>query len=166
VDRLIINSLGIEAVTPEGEHVLDIHHINHPDKAYDNDDLISIGFTSHYEAMRARFGDHMVDGAAGENIIIEFNKEVWVEDLGERVVIENHKTGHRTSLELVSFAAPCDEFSHFAADSQQERLSAAELKDTLQFLNKGRRGFLVLLQEGQEPVTVQPGDRVYVVQAK
>ncbi|HET6446162.1 MAG TPA: hypothetical protein VFI27_16465, partial [candidate division Zixibacteria bacterium] len=34
VDRLLITSLGIEAETPEGEHVLDIHHISHPGKAY------------------------------------------------------------------------------------------------------------------------------------
>ena len=45
VDRLLITPLGIEAVLPTGESVLDIHHINHPDKAY-KDDLISIGFTS------------------------------------------------------------------------------------------------------------------------
>ena len=66
VDRILINSRGIEAITPEGERVLDIHHLDHPDKAYDDDDLVSIGFTSHYDAMRARFGDHMVDGFAGE----------------------------------------------------------------------------------------------------
>ena len=75
VDRLKITQLGIEAITPEGELVLDIHHINHPDKAYDDDDLVCIGFTSHYDAMRDRFGDHMVDGIAGENIIIDFAGE-------------------------------------------------------------------------------------------
>jgi hypothetical protein len=91
VDRLLISSKGIEATTPEGEHVLDIHHMDHPDKAYDNDDLVSIGFTSHYEAMRARFGEHMVDGIAGENIIIEYGEEVWPEDLGQHIVIENRR---------------------------------------------------------------------------
>ena len=163
VDRLLITSKGIEATTPEGEHVLDIHHIDHPDKAYDNDDLISIGFTSHYEAMRARFGEHMVDGIAGENIIIEYGEEVWPEDLGQQIVIENTITGHRMLLDVVSFAAPCDVFSHFAARSQHERLPAAELKSTLQFLNNGRRGFLLVLSDGQEAVTVQPGDRVFRV---
>ena len=47
VDQLKITPLGIEAITSEGEHVLDIHHIDHPDKAYDNDDLVCIGCTSH-----------------------------------------------------------------------------------------------------------------------
>lgn len=166
VDRLLITSKGIEATTPEGDHVLDIHHIDHPDKAYDNDDLISIGFTSHYEAMRARFGEHMVDGIAGENIIIDYEEEVWPEDLGQQIGIENTETERVVLLDLVSFAAPCDEFSHFAAQSQHERLSADELKDILQFLNNGRRGYLLVLSEGQDAATVQPGDRVYVVNGK
>jgi len=161
VDRLRITSKGIETTTPEGERVLDIHHIDHPDKAYDNNDLISIGFTSHYNAMRARFGEHMIDGIAGENIIIEYEDEVWPDDLGPQIVIENINTGHRTLLNVVCFAAPCDEFSHFATRSQEKRLHTAELKSTLKFLNNGRRGFLLVLSDGQEPATVQPGDRVY-----
>jgi len=163
VESLLITSLGIEAITPDGEHVLDIHHIDHPDKAYDDDDLVSIGFTSHYEAMRERFGEHMVDGSAGENIIIEFDKEIWVEDLGQKIAIESSETGHRALLEFVSFAAPCEEFSHFVAKSQHERLPAAELKSTLQFLNNGRRGFLLVLSEGQEGATVQRGDKVFAL---
>ena len=163
VDRVRITSKGIEATTPDSEHLLDIHHIDHPDKAYDNNDLICIGFTSHYDAMRARFGEHMVDGIAGENIIIEYGEEVWPEDLGQQIVIESTVTEQRTLLDVVCFAAPCDEFSHFAARSQQERLPAAELKSTLKFLNNGRRGFLLVLSDGQETATIQPGDRVFRV---
>ena len=165
VDRLLITSRGIEATTPDGEHVLDIHHLDHPDKAYSDDDLVCVGFSAHYEAMRARFGEHMVDGIAGENIIIEYDQEVWPEDLGGQIVIENTETGHRTYLDLVSFAAPCEEFSHFAAQSQHKRLPASELKATLQFLNNGRRGFLLVLRGGQEPAIVQPGDRVFGISA-
>ena len=163
VDSLLITQLGIEAIFDEGESVLDIHHIDHPDKAYDNKDLVSIGFTSHYNAMRKKFGNHMVDGIAGENIIIEYDWEVWMEDLGMQICIENVKTGTRALFDIVRFAAPCEEFSHFAAKSQYERLPAAGLKNTLQFLNHGRRGFLLVLSEGQEIATVEPGDRVFAV---
>ena len=163
VDRLEINSKGIEATTLTGEHVLDIHHLDHPDKEYDDDDLVCIGFTSHYQAMRTRFGDHMVDGIAGENIIIDFEKEVWVDDIGTQIAIENSETGQITRLDLQMFAAPCDEFSHFAAQSQDERLPAAELKDVLQFLNLGRRGFLLLLSKGQENAVIRVGDKVFRV---
>ncbi|MGB6422687.1 MAG: hypothetical protein WBF05_12685 [Anaerolineales bacterium] len=163
VESLGITSRGIEATTPEGEHVLDIHHIDHPDKAYDNNDLVCIGFTSHYEGMRTRFGDHMVDGTAGENIIIEYEQEVWPEDLGQQIAFENTNTGHRALLDVVSFAPPCEEFSHFAANSQYKRLPAEKLKATLQFLGNGRRGYLLVLSDNQEPVTVRSGDRVFVV---
>ena len=163
VDSLTITSLGIEADTLEGEHVLDIHHIDHPDKAYDNDDLVSIGFTSHYQAMRAHFGEHMVDGIAGENIIIEYEPEVWLDDLGQQIAIENANTGRLARLDVVSYAAPCEEFSHFAARSQGKRLPAAKLKSILQFLGNGRRGFLLVLINGQEPATVRSGERVFAV---
>ena len=165
VERLLITSLGIEATTPEDEHVLDIHHISHPDKAYDNDDLVCIGFTSHYEAMRDRFGEHMVDGIAGENIIIEYEEEVWSEDLGKRIVIENQDTGRKALLDLISFASPCREFSLFAAHSQHEQIPADKLKDTLQFLGNGRRGFLLVLSDGQETAEVRRGDAVFSVGA-
>lgn len=105
----------------------------------------------------------MVDGIAGENIIIEYNKEVWTEDLGPQIAIENTETGQMTLLDLVCFAAPCDEFSHFAAQSQDKRLPAADLKSTLKFLNNGRRGFLLVLRDGHEAAAVQAGDRVFVV---
>lgn len=163
VDSLQISPLGIESITPDGEHVLDIHHIDHPDKKYDNDDLVCIGFSSHYAAMRARFGEHMVDGVAGENIIIQAEKEIWPEELGQRIGFESSETGDITFLDVVKFAAPCEEFSHFAAQSQHQRLPAAELKATLQFLGNGRRGYLLVLSDGQEPVIVQPQDRVFVI---
>lgn len=162
VDGIQISPLGIEATTREGEHVLDIHHINHPDKAYDEDDLVCIGFTSHYKAMRARFGEHMVDGSAGENIIIEAAKEIWPEDLSKHLTIENQDTGQLTRFSLQRVAAPCSEFSHFVNNSQHERLPADKLKATLQFLGNGRRGFLLVMDIGQETATVRPGDRVFM----
>ena len=163
VEKLTITPLGIEATTTGGEHVLDIHHIKHPGKKYDNNDLVSIGFTSHYEAMRACFGEHMQDGTAGENIIIDYDQEIWIDDLGQQIAIENGETGNKILLNVLSFAAPCEEFSHFVANSQHEKLPAAKLKATLQFLNDGRRGFLLGLSDGQDSGTVQAGDRVFAI---
>jgi len=163
VDQIQITSRGIEYTTSEGDRVLDIHHMDHPDKEYDDDDLVSIGFTSHYEAMRDHFGEHMVDGIAGENIIIDYDQEVWMNDLGQRIAIENKETGQKALFYMESFASPCSAFSHFAANRQNERLPAGELKATLQFLNKGRRGFLLGLSDGQKTVSIQPGDKVFVV---
>jgi len=166
VDQLLINSRGIEAIALSGERVLDIHHLDHPDKEYDDDDLICIGFTSHYDKMRGRFGDHMVYGSAGENVIIEFSDEVWLDDLGEKLAFENQDTGQMLILEQPQVAEPCEEFSHFAAQKQEERLPGSELKEILQFLSDGRRGFLLVLAKGQEEGSVRPGDKVYVVRSE
>ena len=48
-------------------------------------------------------------------------------------------------LDVVKTAAPCDEFCHFATNSQDKRLDKQALKETLQFLEHGRRGFLLTL---------------------
>lgn len=165
VEELLINKKGIEATTSKGEHVLDIHHLDHTGKEYDDDDLVCIGFTSHYDKMRERFGEHMVYGSAGENIIIEYSDEIWLDDLGDKLAIENQDTGQLLVLEQIQVAAPCDEFSHFAAQSQEERLPAGDLKEVLQFLGDGRRGFLLILAKEQEDGSVRPGDKVYVVKS-
>jgi hypothetical protein len=162
VDHITITDRGIEATGPKGERLLDIHHSDHPETHSEGDNAISIGFTSHYAAMRARFGEHMEVGSAGENIIIEYDKEVWLQDLGQVVIIQNPDTGHRISLDVIKIAAPCEEFSHFAASSQGERLPANVLKSTLQFLGDGCRGFLLVLSDGQDSGQVHPGDRVFV----
>jgi hypothetical protein len=113
--------------------------------------------------MREKFGAHLKNGTAGENIIIAYEKEVWVEDMGEQIAIKNSETGEKALLDVNKFAAPCEEFSHFVANSQDERLPADKLKETLQFLGNGRRGFYLSISEGQDMVTVQPGDKVYTV---
>jgi len=163
VDRLELTPRGIEATLPGGERVLDIHHLDHPDKAYDDDDLVSIGFTSHYDAMRKEFGEHMVDGIAGENIIIDFPEEVWLTNLGKRVAIENQDTGEQALLNVVEFAAPCVEFSHFCARSPYDKIETPRLREILRFLGKGRRGFLLLLDKAHEVVTVRSGDKVFAL---
>ena len=161
VNQLEITPRGIHATLPTGEQVLDIHHLDHPDKAYDDDDLVCVGFTSHYAAMRAEFGEHMVNGIAGENILIDYSHEVWPDDLGKALVIENQDTGVMATLRMVSFAEPCVEFSIFCAQRQNEEVSGRRLGEILRFLGNGRRGFLLVLDDSLEEVSVRPGDRVF-----
>ena len=73
---------------------------------------------------------------------------------------------HRMVFDLVSHAAPCREFSLFATQSQHSKLPPDKLKQTLQFLENGRRGFLLVLGGGQEAAVVRPGDKVYAVGAE
>ena len=116
-----------------------------------------VGFSAHYDAMRREYGGHMTDGVAGENILVDFPKEVWLDDLGGTIVIEDQDTGLLATLEMVSFTAPCAEFSRFCLDRPNENVSKPELATALRFLGKGRRGFLLLLAESSGSVTVRRG---------
>jgi hypothetical protein len=163
VPQLLLTHQGIEAENPQGERILDIHHAAHSDTHNEGDNAISIGFTSHYDQMRARFGEHMQDGIAGENIIIDSAEQLWLDDLGQQIIIQDPNGERQVVLDVIKFAAPCEEFSHYAANSQGDRLPAEELKATLQFLGDGRRGFLMKLNVNQEPALVKPGYLVLAV---
>ncbi|UCE00680.1 MAG: hypothetical protein JSV42_08205 [Chloroflexota bacterium] len=163
VERLFLTHQGIEVKSPNGELILDIHHTNHPQTHGKGYNAISVGFSAHYRQMRADFGDHMVDGIAGENIIIQSEELVWLADLGDQVLVEGPSGRRQVLLDVKKIAAPCEEFSHFAANSQGKRLPAGELKETLKLLGDGRRGFLLALNPDQEAIFVQPGDFVFAL---
>jgi hypothetical protein len=160
-ERLIVTADGGSVLLPGGETVLDVHHRSQPDSRYKPGNAVCIGFTAHYRAMRAQFGEHLVDGSAGENILIDFDEDVWLEDLGKLVQFENPETGETALLVVNRIAAPCEPFTHFAADSREQPLPAEELKSHLQFLGAGRRGFLLTLHPSQTEASIQPGDLVF-----
>ena len=111
--------------------------------------------------MRERFGEHVQDGTAGENIIIASDEEIWLPDLGRLVEFHNPDSREVITLEVTRIAAPCDPFSHFTANSQDQRLPPEVLKETLQYLDNGRRGFLLKLVEEGAVGIVQVGDIAY-----
>ncbi len=163
VESLELTPDGVFGITAKQKRVMDVHHIDHPTSGnHHGTNGVSFGFTSHYETIRTQFGEHMVDGCAGENILIETDAIIMLSDLGGRVAIQSEKTGKLVYLTKLKVAAPCVEFSQYAANHGLP-LEAAPLKATLQFLNHGRRGFYATAQEQKTPVLVKAGDRVFVV---
>src|ERR1700694_4918441 len=72
VDELTLTPHGALVRLAGGGTLVDIHHAAHPDTRHlDRTNDLSVGFTPHYAAMRERFGAHLVDGCAGENILVE-----------------------------------------------------------------------------------------------
>jgi MOSC domain-containing protein YiiM len=163
-DCLTVTPEGISVNLPGGETILDVHHRDHPAGRHKPDNAVSISFSAHYREMQARFGAHMVDGSAGENILIDFKDEVWLDDLGKLLLFENPETGETALLAVNRIAAPCEPFTHFAADSQDRPLPSEELKEHLQFLGAGRRGFLLSLHPSQTQAFIRPGDQVFVLE--
>lgn len=141
-----------------GEPIVDVHNASHPQsKNARGLNGISIGFTSHYGAMRERFGPHLTDGCAGENIVVAAERVLGLADLGGELMIVGDD-GRRARLSALMVAAPCAEFSRFA-NFTAEPLSPDELRATLQFLGDGMRGFYARL--GGAEAELRVGDQVY-----
>ena len=162
VESLLLSPDGVTGVTSVGGLVMDVHHARHPtSKNHKGINGVSVGFSSHYESMRSKLGAHLVDGCAGENILVEAENILALTDLGKRLVIQTQKTGQLIYLACLKVAAPCVEFSQFAAGSAMA-LPADQLQGALQFLNHGRRGFYATVVEQSAEMTAQAGDRVFV----
>lgn len=158
VDSLLVTQDGVIGLLTSGERLVDVHHTTHPHTRNRGDNGISIGLTAYYREMRTRFGDHMTDGIAGENILIESDHAYTLAELGTHLIFENPATGAQIRLNVVEPTAPCVPFSQFAA---RRKLEGSDQKTVLQFLDNGMRGFLVAAAPGTSNFTIQAGDRVY-----
>jgi len=88
VPRLSVTPDGVLGAADNGGWIVDVHHRAHPEtKNEDGLHGVSIGFTSHYAAMRERFGDRIVIGCAGENIIVAADRVFTYDDLAGGVAI-------------------------------------------------------------------------------
>lgn len=129
VDALEVGPRGVRA----GD-VLDVHHADHPDSR--NVKLVnglSLMPRAHYDVLRATYGPHLVDGAAGESLLVD---GAW--DGGP---LELEVDGGWLLLDDVVPAAPCVEFSRFCLDDLQATADGAAVQSALEDLDHGRRGW-------------------------
>ncbi|GAC1662384.1 MAG: hypothetical protein PVS3B3_33560 [Ktedonobacteraceae bacterium] len=158
LDELLLSRSGVVGVVHDGQHIIDVHNANHPETKSRGDNGFSIGFTSHYESMRCRFGKHIVNACAGENIPIETDTIFSLANLHNGLAIQQTRTGEYIFLTDIQPIVPCLPFSIYAA---KRRLAPSEVKETLQFLMHGRRGFLAELVDKSKTVSVHTGDILY-----
>src|SRR5436190_1220839 len=159
VDRVALGPDGVLGEEPAGgAWLVDVHHRAHPEtKNEDGVHGVSLGFTSHYALMRERFGARITLGCAGENIIVEAEGRVGFEDLERGVVLLAPDGQERARLEVLQVAEPCRPFSGWALGGVGE---AQVMKETLQFLEGGTRGYYCV---GVGTGIVAVGDRVAVL---
>jgi hypothetical protein len=164
VSALRLTPSGVVGLMDDGRPILDVHHQSHPtSKNRDGLNDVSIGFTSHYAAMRERFGGHLSDGIAGENILIELadaDRVVRDDDLIDGVVIAGQDRRQLT-LTSIDVAAPCVEFARFALRFPDDARPNAAVTEALRFLDAGVRGFYA--SYAGEPAEVRIGDRVMLL---
>ena len=130
---------GFAGVDEGGNAVPDVHNATHPHSKFRGDNGLSIGFTSHYAAMRARFGDHLVDGIAGENILVAHDEIVSLGHIASGIVIVRENRELRIGPWVV--AHPCAPFSKFCLQVPGDTKPDRRVTETLQFLEHGMRGF-------------------------
>lgn len=158
VPALNVTPDGALGSSPDGGWLVDVHHRDHPQtKNEDGLHGISLGFTSHYSAMREHFGDKITVGCAGENIIATTEQRFGYDDLAGGVVILSPDGRERVRLRILQVAHPCRPFTGWALGKQVE---PEELKKHLQFLDDGMRGFYCV---GEGTGTVSIGDQVAVL---
>lgn len=158
VPHLMVTPDGVLGAGEGGAWIVDVHHRAHPlTKNADGLHGVSVGFTSHYAAIRDRFGDRIVIGCAGENIIVAADRRFTYEDLGQGVAIVPADGPERVRLKVLEVAHPCRPFTGWAVGG---RVEPDVLKSHLQFLDGGMRGFYCV---GEGTGTVALGDRLVLL---
>lgn len=158
VPRLALDASGVRGQLDDGTILEDVHNETHAISRFRGDNGVSIGFTSHYWSMRDRFDDHLVDGVAGENILIASNVLHTVDSLAPNLVVVTDQGEVR--ITQVDVAAPCVEFSKFCLGFANDQKPDRTVTEALQFLHNGMRGFYATA-----PTTgvIRTGDPVYKV---
>ena len=140
--------------------LVDNHHASYPGSGESIRRAVSIGFTSHYDAMYRRFGERVTPGIAAENIIVETGSLIPLDRIAGGIEIHT-ADGERLAFGDPLVAAPCREFTSCLLGLPR-RAEREEIADDLEFLGDGMRGFVFGCQTVVQPVRVAVGDRVYV----
>ena len=151
-------------LTPDGFYglsgqswIMDRHHRHHPDSRYWHaSEVLSFGFTSHYDHMWDLFRSTPL-GIAGENIIVDASSMLTIDDIAGGVMIET--ANGAVEFHAPEVAEPCVEFTRFLTDRPDA--DASQLKPWREQLRNGVRGYVVAV-EGDEPFEISTGDRVSV----
>lgn len=141
VAALDVGPRGVVGQAEDGP-VLDVHHADHPDTR--NARLangLSLLPRAHYAALRARYGTHLADGAAGESLLLDTDGR-WTEaELAGGLWLEA-TDGELLALEGAVAAPPCVEFSRFCLQLPIGAVGP-EVSQALLDLDGGARGFYV-----------------------
>lgn len=160
VPALRLDGRGTVGQTAWGEDIEDVHHQDHPaSKNRGGSNGVSLCFTAHYDAMRERFGPHLADGLAGENILIQTDQLLGEDDLAPGLMVQT-TDGQQIALERIIVAAPCVEFGRWALNYPDDARPDRSVADAVAFLADGMRGYYAVY-DGL-PATIQVGDRVFV----
>ncbi len=131
---------GVQGVTADGELIIDVHHQDHP-QSRDRKGKAGILFmgTGDYDALRERYGEHLVDGIAGETVLLDAPQGLAGRALPRTVTVTT--AAGPLELHAVRPADPCVEFSRFCLRQQVSAEVDDAVRKTLIDLDGGARGY-------------------------
>lgn len=140
VTSLLAGPRGVSGVTGDGQEVLDVHHQDHP-SSRDRKGRAGILFlgTGDYLTLRSRYGDHVVDGIAGETVLLDAPAGLAGLDLPAVVTVQT--AGGAFELHDVRPADPCVEFSRFCLRQEPSEVVDGAVRQALIDLDGGARGY-------------------------
>lgn len=143
VTALKLTPRGVIGVAADGAEHIDVHHMDHPHSRNSKGrNGISIMATGDYVALRERYGPHLLDGIAGESVLLECAEGLAGRDMPEQVAVVMGETpGAERTLALtgVHVAKPCVEFTRFCL--RQDGAVDDAVKQGLRDLDDGARGY-------------------------
>ncbi|MBC7374778.1 MAG: hypothetical protein H7323_12390 [Frankiales bacterium] len=144
VQALDVGPRGAVGHTAEGL-VLDVHHADHADSR--NRGLrngLSLLPQVHYDRLRQAYGPHLLDGLAGESVLLRTAGPWTGADLQGTLELET--TDGWLTLTGVLAAPPCVEFSRFCLDDPQADAGGEAVRAALETLDHGLRGFYAMTE--------------------
>jgi len=158
VPALELGASGAHGVTAGGERIIDVHHRDHP-RTRDAKGLagVLVMATGDYVALRKRYGDHLVDGIAGESILVDHEPGLAERELPEVLYLQT--SSGTVELQQVRPADPCVEFSRFCLGRPPSKIVDQRIREMLIELDGGARGYRAV---AAGPATVRVGDTLLI----
>jgi hypothetical protein len=139
VPGLDVGPRGVVGVTASGP-VVDVHHADHADSR--NRRLangVSLLPRAHYAALRERFGAHLVDGIAGESVLLDTPTAWDATGPSGTLLLETAGGGHLELADVVPIP-PCVEFSRWCLRRPVGPVDD-EVRAAMARLGDGARGY-------------------------
>lgn len=161
VQRVHITPRGCEGewTDADGSHrAIDVHHRDHPQTRNRKGDagVLIIG-TGDYVRLRDRYGPHVVDGIAGEVILVDAPDGLADRDFPAEFAIRT--TGGMINFGKGRVAGPCVEFSRFCLGEQPGPQVSDAVRKALIDLDDGHRGYRAAAIDSG---TIAVGDTVLI----
>lgn len=122
----------------EGARVVDVHCADHPQTRHVRGaNGLSVLPVAHYARLRATYGPHLVDGSAGENLLLDAGP-LTAADLAGTLLLETDEGAVQATGALA--APPCVEFAQHATGRPPGDLGE-QVMAALEDLDHGVRGF-------------------------